>query len=84
MCKQIDELGQNRTVKQILNWRLFAYFAFDVPLKKKLCIFFITDIMATVNLEVGQVILGDRVEDSLAENNLQGEINNHNEEIEDN
>ena len=40
--------------------------------------------MATVNLEVGQVILGDRVEDSLAENNLQGEINNYNEEIEDN
>ena len=40
--------------------------------------------MATVNVEVGQVILGDRVEDSLAENNLQGEINNHNEEIEDN
>ena len=30
------------------------------------------------------MILGDRVEDSLAENNLQGEINNHNEEIEDN
>ena len=40
--------------------------------------------MATVNLEVCQVILGDRVEDSLAENNLQGEINNYNEEIEDN
>ena len=40
--------------------------------------------MATVNVEVGQVILGDRVEDSLAENNLQGEINNYNEEIEDN
>ena len=40
--------------------------------------------MATVNVEVGQVILGDRVEDSLAENNLQGEINNHNEEIKDN
>ena len=30
------------------------------------------------------MILGDRVEDSLAENNLQGEINNYNEEIEDN
>ena len=40
--------------------------------------------MATVNVEVCQVILGDRVEDSLAENNLQGEINNYNEEIEDN
>ena len=40
--------------------------------------------MATVNVEVGQVLLGDRVEDSLAENNLQGEINNYNEEIEDN
>ena len=40
--------------------------------------------MSTVNVEVGQVILGDRVEDSLAENNLQGEINNYNEEIEDN
>ena len=49
-----------------------------------ICIYFITDRMATVNVEVGQVILGDRVEDSLAENNLQGEINNHNEEIEDN
>ena len=40
--------------------------------------------MATVNLEVGQVILGDRVEHSLADNNLRGKINNHNEEIEDN
>ena len=39
--------------------------------------------MAT-DVEVCQVILGDRVEDSLAENNLQGEINNYNEEIEDN
>ena len=43
-----------------------------------------TDRMATVNVEVGQVILGDRVEDSLAENNLQGETNNYNEETEDN
>ena len=53
-------------------------------LKKKTLYFFITDRMATVNVEVGQVILGDRVEDSLAENNLQGEINNYNKEIEDN